>query len=85
MSELIRNNDMRLESIFQGIEMSILKQTSTKAETRDVENLDMAKADISEVKRLEEQLIVLERQVQERLARDAENSEDEYYDEEDTD
>ncbi len=51
---MIRNNDMRLDSIFQGIEMSILKQTSTKAETRDVENLDMAKADISEVKRLEE-------------------------------
>jgi len=34
--------------------MSILKQTSTKAETRDIENLDRAKADISEVKRLEE-------------------------------
>jgi hypothetical protein len=34
--------------------MTILKQTSTKAETRDVENLDMSKADISELKRLEE-------------------------------
>lgn len=83
---MIRNNDIRLDSIFQGIEMSILKQTSTKAETRDVENLDMAKADKSEVKRLEEKLIILEREFQEKLERLAERSEDEYYDEEeDTD
>jgi len=45
----------------------------------------MAKADISELKRLEEQVILLERKMQERLARDAENSEDEYYDEDETD
>ena len=84
LNELIRNNEMRIDSIFSGIEMSILKQTSTKAETRDIENLDRAKADISEVKRLEEQLILLQREVKERLDRDAENSEDEYYDEEES-
>jgi hypothetical protein len=40
LGEQIMNNSMRLESVFSGLEMSIMKNTYTKAEMKDVEGLD---------------------------------------------
>ena len=37
LQELLRNNEMRIEQLFSGIELSIKKQTQTKAEMRDLE------------------------------------------------
>jgi hypothetical protein len=53
---------MRLEQLFSGIELSILKQTSTKAEMADLETIDRIKADVNMVKQIEERLDRLDRQ-----------------------
>lgn len=58
---MISDNAMKIESIFNGLEMSILKNTNTKAELQDLEILDKSKADISEMKRLEERFERLEK------------------------
>jgi hypothetical protein len=47
---------MRLDQVFTGLEMSIQKNTQNKAELRDLEIMDQNKADINEVKRVEEKV-----------------------------
>jgi hypothetical protein len=56
INELVINCQMRLDQVFTGLEMSIQKNTQNKAELRDLEIMDQNKADINEVKRVEEKV-----------------------------
>lgn len=91
MSETLTNSAMRLDQIFTGLEMSIVKATSGKAEMTDIESIERSKADISEIKRLEEKIERLEKVVEERMRSkdESEEGEDEEeiedYDEEEDD
>ena len=67
VTELVTNNAMRLNSIFTGLEMSIAKSGANKAEMADLEILEKSKADVSEVKRLDEKIDRMEKLVEEKL------------------
>ena len=83
VTELVTNNAMRLNSIFTGLEMSIAKSGANKAEMADLEILEKSKADVSEVKRLDEKIDRMEKLVEEKLRQlEKEEQEEEEYDEE---
>jgi len=89
MSETLANSAMRLDQIFAGLEMSIVRATQGKAEMEDIESVERSKADRAEIKRLEEKIERLEKVVEERMRSKGESEEDEEeiddYDEEEDD
>ena len=54
MNQIIGSTTTRLDQIFTGLEMAIVKNTCTKVEMRDLEVFDKTKADNSNLKRLED-------------------------------
>ena len=76
INELVINCQMRLDQVFTGLEMSIQKNTQNKAELRDLEIIDQNKADINEVKRVEDKVDRLQRMVEEQLERLREEAEE---------
>jgi len=79
LTDMVRSNEMRIDTIFTGLEMSIQKSSVTKAELSDVEAIDKSKADISKLKSLEERFDRLERLIEDRLDRE-DTVEEEVYD-----
>ena len=49
INEVVTNSAMRLDQVFAGLEMSIAKNSANKAEMKDLEGLDKAKAGLEEV------------------------------------
>ena len=78
--DIVRDNEMKINQTLASLDQIVIQKLSSKAEIKDVELLDINKADISAVKEVNERINRIEMMMHEYLS--ADSNEDEFDDRE---
>ncbi|CDW80056.1 UNKNOWN [Stylonychia lemnae] len=74
--DIVRDNEMKINQALASLDQIVIQKVSCKAEIKDVESLDINKADISAVKEINERINRIEMMMHEYLS--ADSNEDEF-------